>query len=58
MSKRTHHPDRGDLAMGILSADYDLWVNGSYMSQIAPQSAKAAYRHARKIGHVPVNAAT
>ena len=35
--------DRGDLAMSALSEDYDLWVNGSYMSRIAPRSRKAAY---------------
>lgn len=36
-------PDRGDLAMAALSEDYDLWINGSYMSRIAPLSRKAAY---------------
>jgi glycosyltransferase involved in cell wall biosynthesis len=36
-------PDRGDLAMATLSEDYDLWVNGSYMSRIAPLSPKSAY---------------
>ncbi|MDP3711105.1 MAG: glycosyltransferase [Mycobacteriales bacterium] len=36
-------PDRGDLATAALSEDYDLFVNGSYMSRLAPRSAKAAY---------------
>ena len=36
-------PDRGDLAMVALSEDYDLWVNGTYLSRLAPRSKKAAY---------------
>ncbi|MCA1713192.1 MAG: glycosyltransferase [Actinobacteria bacterium] len=36
-------PDQGDLAMAALSEEYDLWVNGSYMSRLAPRSAHAAY---------------
>jgi glycosyltransferase involved in cell wall biosynthesis len=36
-------PDRGDLATAVLSEDYDLWVNGSYMSRLAPRARKSAY---------------
>ena len=36
-------PERGDLATAALSEDYDLWVNGSYMSRLKPRSRKAAY---------------
>ena len=36
-------PDRGDLSTATLSEDYDLWVNGSYMSRLAPRSRRAAY---------------
>jgi glycosyltransferase involved in cell wall biosynthesis len=36
-------PDKGDLEMSAVSQDYDLFVNGSYMSRLAPRSAKAAY---------------
>lgn len=36
-------PDRGDDAMAAVSADYDLFVNGSYMSRLAPRSRHAAY---------------
>nr|MDT0666419.1 hypothetical protein [Micromonospora sp. DSM 115978] len=36
-------PDRGEDAVAALSADYDLFVNGSYMSKIAPQSRASAY---------------
>ncbi|MEX2289324.1 MAG: glycosyltransferase [Mycobacteriales bacterium] len=36
-------PDRGDLALAALSEDYDLWVNGSYMSRLAPRAARNAY---------------
>ncbi len=36
-------PDKGDLSVAALSAEYDLFVNGSYMSRLAPRSAKAAY---------------
>lgn len=36
-------PDRGDLFVAALSEDYDLFVNGSYMSRLAPRSARAAY---------------
>lgn len=36
-------PDRGEQAVAALSAGYDLFVNGSYMSRIEPQSARSAY---------------
>ncbi|WP_261557934.1 glycosyltransferase [Frankia tisae] len=36
-------PDRGEEAIAALSAGYDLFVNGSYMSRIAPQSRRSAY---------------
>jgi len=36
-------PDRGEQAIAALSADYDLFVNGSYMSRIAPESRRSAY---------------
>ncbi len=36
-------PDRGEQAIAALSADYDLFVNGSYMSRVAPRSRHAAY---------------
>ena len=36
-------PDRGDATMASLSEDYDLWINGSYMSRLAPRSRKSAY---------------
>ena len=36
-------PDRGDLELARLSGDYDLFVNGSYMSRLAPRSPRAAY---------------
>jgi glycosyltransferase involved in cell wall biosynthesis len=36
-------PDRGDLALAALSQDYDLWVNGSYMSRLAPRATRNAY---------------
>jgi len=36
-------PDRGDLALSALSEDYDLWVNGSYMSRMAPRAKHSAY---------------
>jgi glycosyltransferase involved in cell wall biosynthesis len=36
-------PDRGEEAVAALSADYDLFVNGSYMSKIESRSRAAAY---------------
>jgi glycosyltransferase involved in cell wall biosynthesis len=36
-------PDRGDLELAGLTEEYDLFVNGSYMSRLAPRSARAAY---------------
>ncbi|MCW2777498.1 MAG: glycosyl transferase group 1 [Frankiales bacterium] len=36
-------PDRGDLATAAVSADYDLFVNGSYMSRLAPRARHNAY---------------
>jgi glycosyltransferase involved in cell wall biosynthesis len=36
-------PDRGDLYLEGLSRDYDLFVNGTYGSRLAPRSAHAAY---------------
>ncbi len=36
-------PDRGDLATAALSQEYDLWVNGSYMSRLAPRATRSAY---------------
>ncbi len=36
-------PDRGDEAIAELSADYDLFVNGSYMSRLIPRSRHAAH---------------
>ncbi len=36
-------PDRGDDAMAAVSEGYDLFVNGSYMSRLAPRSRHAAY---------------
>jgi glycosyltransferase involved in cell wall biosynthesis len=36
-------PDRGEDALATVSADYDLFVNGSYMSRLAPRSRRAAY---------------
>ncbi len=36
-------PDRGDDAVAEVSADYDLFVNGSYMSRLVPRSRHAAY---------------
>jgi glycosyltransferase involved in cell wall biosynthesis len=36
-------PDRGDLSLAAMSEDYDLWVNGTYMSRLAPRSKKSAY---------------
>lgn len=36
-------PDLGDLATAALSRDYDLWVNGSYLSRLAPRARRNAY---------------
>ncbi|AEH08553.1 glycosyltransferase [Candidatus Frankia meridionalis] len=36
-------PDRGDDAVAEISAEYDLFVNGSYMSRLIPRSKHAAY---------------
>ena len=36
-------PDRGDLFTAGISAEYDLFVNGSYMSRLAPRATKNAY---------------
>lgn len=36
-------PDRGDLQTARLSAGYDLFVNGSYMSRLAPRATRNAY---------------
>jgi glycosyltransferase involved in cell wall biosynthesis len=36
-------PDRGDEAVAQLSAEYDLFVNATYMSTLLPRSRHAAY---------------
>jgi glycosyltransferase involved in cell wall biosynthesis len=36
-------PDKGDLEMAALSEEYDLFVNGSYMSRLAPRASRNAY---------------
>ena len=36
-------PDRGDLALAALTEEYDLFVNGSYMSRLAPRATHNAY---------------
>jgi glycosyltransferase involved in cell wall biosynthesis len=36
-------PDRGEDDISVLSGQYDLFVNGSYMSRIPARSRKAAY---------------
>ncbi len=36
-------PDKGDLFTAALSAEYDLFVNGSYMSRLAPRATRNAY---------------
>ena len=36
-------PDKGDEEVARLSADYDLFVNGSYMSRLAPRARRNAY---------------
>ena len=36
-------PDRGDLFTAGISSEYDLFVNGSYMSRLAPRATKNAY---------------
>ncbi|MDP9100984.1 MAG: glycosyltransferase [Actinomycetota bacterium] len=36
-------PDKGDFDLTLLSTEYDLFVNGSYMSRLAPKARKNAY---------------
>ena len=36
-------PDRGDAALAAFSSDYDFWLTASYMSRLAPESARSAY---------------
>jgi len=36
-------PDKGDHELAALSAEYDLFVNGSYMSRLAPRARRNAY---------------
>ncbi len=36
-------PDKGDLSVARLSEEYDLFVNGSYMSRLAPRATHNAY---------------
>lgn len=36
-------PDRGEAEMSVLSGDYDLFVNSTYMSRVAARSVRAAY---------------
>ena len=36
-------PDKGDLELAAVSAEYDLFVNGSYMSRVAPRARRNAY---------------
>lgn len=36
-------PDKGDLEVAAISQEYDLFVNGSYMSRLAPRSSKNVY---------------
>jgi glycosyltransferase involved in cell wall biosynthesis len=36
-------PDRGDAYVAALSGEYDLFVNATYMSNLVPRSARAAY---------------
>ncbi len=36
-------PDKGDVELAVVSAEYDLFVNGSYMSRLAPRAARNAY---------------
>lgn len=36
-------PDRGEEDVAARSAGYDLFINGSYMSRIAPRSPRSAY---------------
>src|SRR5262249_62183549 len=36
-------PDRGEEAMSEFSADYDLFVNSSYMSRVVSRARRAAY---------------
>ena len=36
-------PDKGDHEVAVVSGDYDLFVNGSYMSRLAPRARRNAY---------------
>lgn len=36
-------PDKGDLEVATISEEYDLFVNGSYMSRLAPRATRNAY---------------
>ena len=36
-------PDAGEQDLAEITADYDLWVTGSYMSRLAPRAAHSAY---------------
>ena len=36
-------PDKGDLEVAAISEEYDLFVNGSYMSRLAPRATRNAY---------------
>lgn len=36
-------PDRGEAAMAEVTADYDLFVNSTYMSRVEPRSKRSAY---------------
>ena len=36
-------PDKGDLEVAAISEEYDLFVNGSYMSRLAPRAKHNAY---------------
>jgi glycosyltransferase involved in cell wall biosynthesis len=36
-------PDAGELDLAEITADYDLWVTGSYMSRLAPRAPHSAY---------------
>ena len=36
-------PDKGDMEVAAISAEYDLFINGSYMSRLAPRAGRNAY---------------
>ena len=36
-------PDKGDHEVEVVSAEYDLFLNGSYMSRLSPRAARNAY---------------